>query len=101
MAFDTQQLPVYQGSVRITRELIIPPSIQPNNTAVFNLFRTTCLKDASKLAVVGTLQFQACDDVQCFPPRSVPMHWEFKFIPPDRKRVPVELWRVFESRDQP
>lgn len=101
MAFDTQQLPVYEGTVRITRELIIPPSIQPNNAAVFNLFRANCLKDASKLAVAGTLQFQACDDVQCFPPRSVPLHWEFEFIPPDRKRVPVELWRVFEQRDQP
>lgn len=101
MAFDTNRLPIYEGTVRITRELIVPPSIRPDDNSVFASFRANCLTDGSKLAVGGVLQFQACDDAQCFPPLSLPVHWEFELTPPDRKRVPVELWRVFEVRDQP
>jgi hypothetical protein len=39
---------------------------------------------------------QACDDRQCFPPKSIPLEWKFKFIVPDRQRSPVDLRREFE-----
>lgn len=95
--FESAKLPIYEGAVRISRELIVPPSIQPNNRAVFEAFCANCLKGESKLTVTGTLKFQACDAAQCFPPQSVPLRWEFDFVTPDRKRAPIELWRVFEQ----
>lgn len=98
-AFEKEKLPIYEGAVRITRELIVPPSIQAKNPAVFEAFCANCLKGESKLAVTGTLAFQACDATQCFPPQSVPLKWEFDFVAPDRKRAPIEIWRVFEQPD--
>jgi peroxiredoxin len=98
-AFEPENLTVYEGAIRFTRELIVPPSIQPNNPAVFAAFCSNCLRGESKLGIAGTLKFQACDASQCFPPQSVPLKWEFDFVAPDRKRVPIEIWRVFEQPD--
>jgi peroxiredoxin len=96
-AFELEKLPIYEGDIRITRELIVPPSIQPNNAAVFETFCSNCLRPGAKLAVGGALKFQVCDENQCFPPESVPLKWEFDFVAPDRERVPIEIWRVFEQ----
>jgi len=96
-AFEREPLPIYEGNVRITRELIVPPAIQPNNPAVFAAFSANCLAGGAKLTIPATLKYQVCDAVQCFPPQAVPLVWTFDFIAPDRKRVPVELWRVFEQ----
>ena len=43
------------------------------------------------------LQLQICSDRECLPPQSVPLEWDFAITPPDRDRVPVEHWRVFEQ----
>ena len=48
------------------------------------------------VAASGVLELQACDDRQCFPPKSIPLTWKFKFIAPDRQRSPVDLRREFE-----
>ncbi len=96
MAFSSEKLPVYEGTLRLTRELIIKPLLNDSNPAVFQLFRTSCLDSASKLQASGSLQFQACNERECFPPQSIPLEWKFDFLAPDRQRVPVRLWRAFE-----
>ncbi len=94
--FAEEKLPVYQGTVRLSRELIVQPAIRADDPSVYDLFRKTCLDTQSQAGAIGVLELQACDDRQCFPPKSIPLTWKFKFIAPDRQRSPVDLRREFE-----
>lgn len=96
LAFSEEKLPVYEGTMRLTRELIVQPAIRADDPSVFDLFRKTCLDAQSQISASGVLEMQACDDRQCFPPKSIPLAWKFKFIAPDRQRSPVDLRREFE-----
>ena len=95
-AFADGKLPVYEGTIRLSREFVIRPMISDTHTAVWERFRKACLDSDSRFRASGTLEFQTCSDRECLPPQSVPLGWSFGFTPPDRHRVPVELWRVFE-----
>jgi peroxiredoxin len=95
-AFADRKLPEYQGTVRLTRELVIRPMIGNSNPAVLARFRKACLDSESKFRAAGSLQFQTCTDRECLPPQLIPLTWSFTFTPPDRERVPVEHWRAFE-----
>ena len=94
--FDEEKLPVYEGTIRLTRELIVQPAIRADDPSLYELFRKTCLDSQSQLSASGTLEMQVCDNRQCFPPKSIPLSWKFKFIAPDRQRSPVDLRREFE-----
>ncbi len=95
-AFADRELPEYEGTIRLSREFIVRPMISDTHTAVWERFRTTCLDSDSRVRASGALEFQTCSDRECLPPQSVPLSWSFDFTPPDRHRVPIELWRVFE-----
>jgi peroxiredoxin len=95
-AFADGKLPEYEGTIRLMRELVIRPMISDTHSAVWERFRKSCLDSDSRFPASGTLEFQTCSDRECFPPQTVPLKWSFTFNPPDRHRVPVELWRVFE-----
>lgn len=95
-AFAAERLPEYEGTVRFTRELIIRPMISNGSAAVWQRFRQSCLEADSSFVSQGSLDFQTCTDRECLPPQSVPLKWKFVFVPPDRRRVPVDDWRVFE-----
>ena len=60
-----QTIDVYQKPFHVTQELSVDASPAGR----------TALKGASSITVQGTLNYQACDDKICFPPRSVPMTW--------------------------
>lgn len=94
--FAEEKLPVYEGTIRLTRELIVQPAIRADDPSVYELFRRKCLDAQSQLSASGTLEMQACDNRQCFPPKSIPLSWKFRFIAPDRQRSPVDLRREFE-----
>jgi peroxiredoxin len=94
-AFADAKLPVYEGNIRLTREFVIRPMISDTRTAA-DRFRKACLDSDSRFPASGSLAFQACTDRECSPPQSVPLRWTFAFTPPDRERVPIELWRAFE-----
>ena len=96
-AFADRKLPEYDGTVRLTRELVIRPMISDANPAALARFRKSCLDGDSRFRASGSLEVQACSDRECLPPQSIPLAWSFAFIPPDRERVPVEHWRVFEQ----
>jgi hypothetical protein len=92
-----ETLPVYEDTLRISRDVIVKPAIQANDPSVFKLFCKLCLDSASRIKASGTLRFQACDDTRCYPPQTVQPQWSFHFIYPDRQRSRGELRRELEQ----
>jgi Disulphide bond corrector protein DsbC len=78
-----ETVPVYQGHVRIIRDLTIgqPPEIEP------------FLGADRSLAVEGAFRYQACDEKECYPPQSIPLKWNFRIDKLDSQRAPVDLQR--------
>jgi hypothetical protein len=94
-AFEDGALPVYKGTIRITRELVLKPVLSATDPSLFNLFKNVCLDKAGNIRAKGKINLQVCDDRKCFPPQSVPLEWKFKFLMPDLERSPIELRREF------
>jgi len=78
-----ETVPVYDKHIRITRDIIVGqaaevgPSLAPDRT----------------LTVEGTFRYQACDDKECYVPRSIPLQWKFKVGEMETERVPAEMRR--------
>jgi hypothetical protein len=97
MKSTNETLPVYEDTLRITREIIVKAAIQATDPSIFKLFCARCLDAASHMKLSGVLTFQACDETRCYPPQTVHPQWTFRFIYPDRQRSPGELWRELEQ----
>ena len=65
MQFAEDKLPVYQDTLRLSRELVIQPVLSASDPSVFKAFREICLDSAAHVKASGVLNFQACDDRQC------------------------------------
>lgn len=78
-----ETVPVYQGRVRLTREITFGPE---------NALRPL-LSPSGELVVKGSFRYQACDDRVCYPPETVPLEWRFPFEGLIRERAPAELQR--------
>ncbi len=100
-AFAEGELPVYLGSVRITREIVLKPVLSAADPSLFKLFQSVCLDSAGNVKASGALDLQVCDERKCYPPRTIPLEWKFKFTPPDMARSPGELRREFEQQTPP
>ena len=68
-----EKAPVYQGSVRFTRDVTILPKASP------------------KIELRGSLEYQACDDKVCYLPEKIPLTFTIDVDAHDRTRVPEEL----------
>jgi hypothetical protein len=68
--------PVYEGRVRIVRDIVLDPKAP-----------------AGPAELEGTFRYQACDDRMCYVPRSVPLKWKFEVTPLDSQRVEEGLRR--------
>jgi hypothetical protein len=75
--------PVYQGRVRITREITFGPE-----NAVKPL-----VSPSGELVIKGSFRYQACDDRECYLPETVPLEWRFHFEGLVRERAPAALQR--------
>jgi hypothetical protein len=64
-----QKLSVYSGSFAVTAELKVPV--------------TTAL---GTQRVHGEVKYQACNDRQCFPPKSTPLDFDVKVVKPPRPK---------------
>jgi peroxiredoxin len=95
-AFEENDLPVYEGDLRINRELVLKPVLSAAEPSLFHLFQNVCLDSNSRVKASGVVSFQACDERQCYPPQSVPVQWRFHFVPPDMVRASPGLRREFE-----
>lgn len=91
-----ENLPVYENTVRISREIIVRPLLRASDPSVFQRFCDLCLDSGSRLKASGTLTFQACDEQRCYPPQTLQPKWTFQFSRPDLQRSPDELKREFE-----
>ena len=88
-----ENLPVYEGSLRISREIIVKPALKATDPSLFKLFSDVCLDPSSHIKASGALMFQACDEQRCYPPQTIQPQWRFQFVPPDRQRSPGDLLR--------
>jgi len=53
-------VPVYEGHLRLTREVTIAPAASAPD---------------GKISIEGSFRYQACNDRECFPPRTLSMKW--------------------------
>ncbi len=72
-----EEVPVYQGHFRLTRDIIFASDKE---------IALLVDKDGN-FTLQGTLRYQACDDEKCFLPETVPVAWTFHFEPLDRIRA--------------
>lgn len=76
-----ETVPVYEGRVRLLRDLTIGqqaalgPLLGPDRS----------------LTVEGTFRYQACDAKECYPPKTIPLQWTFHIDPLDSQRAPAAL----------
>ena len=77
-----ERVPVFEGTFRIRQELKI------NTMAEFS---GALGPEGKKIAVKGTLEYQACDSKICFLPSSVPVEWQLQIAPLDRQRAPEDI----------
>ncbi len=78
-----ETVPVYQGSVRLTRDITFGPE---------NALRPL-LSPSGEVVLKESFRYQACDDRVCYPPETVPLQWRFPFEGLVRERAPAELQR--------
>jgi hypothetical protein len=78
-----ETVPVYEGRFRLVRDLTIG---QQNALA-------QVLAPDRTLKVEGTFRYQACDDKECYPPRTIPLQWSIRIEPLDSQRAPAALQR--------
>jgi peroxiredoxin len=60
-----ERVPVYQKPFTLAQELILEGSQDAQ----------AALKGKENVTLTGTLEYQACDDKQCFNPASIPLSW--------------------------
>ena len=68
--------PVYQNPVRLVQEMVLEGNPEAQ----------AALLGKESVTVKGTLQYQACDDKECFLPVSVPLSWTMSVRPLIRER---------------
>jgi peroxiredoxin len=78
-----ETVPVYNSHIRIVRDLAI--GLDPELAPVLSADRT--------LTVEGSFRYQACDDKECFLPKTIPLKWTFQIGRLDTQRVPEALQR--------
>jgi Disulphide bond corrector protein DsbC len=74
---------VYTNHVRIVRDVTV--GLDPEVASALAADRT--------LSVEGSFRYQACDDKECFLPKTIPLRWTFKVGQLDTQRVPEALQR--------
>jgi hypothetical protein len=77
-----ERVPVFEGTFRISQDVKVSSGMD---------FAGSLGKDGKTLAIVGKLEYQACDQTKCYLPTSVPVKWLLQVSPLDRTRAPVEI----------
>jgi hypothetical protein len=76
-----ETVPVYEGRVRLLRDLTIG-----QQAALGPL-----LGPDRNLTVEGSFHYQACDAKECYQPKTIPLKWTFHIDPLDSQRAPAAL----------
>lgn len=72
-----EHVAVYQKPFRLLQEVVLEVSPEA----------AKALAGQTELKLSGSLQYQACDDKQCFNPASVPLSWSIKLTPNITERI--------------
>ena len=72
-----ERVAVYQKPFNLLQEVVLEVSPEAANA----------LAGQTELRLRGILQYQACDDKQCFNPASVPLSWTLKLTPNITERI--------------
>jgi hypothetical protein len=83
-----ETVPVYTNHIRLVRDLAV--GLDPEVTPALAADRT--------LAVEGSFHYQACDDKECYLPKTIPLNWTFTVGQLDTQRVPDSLQRKITSK---
>lgn len=78
-----ETVPVYNSHIRLVRDIAM--GLDPELTPLLGADRT--------VTVGGSFRYQACDDKECYLPKTIPLEWTFKLGQLDTQRVPEELRR--------
>jgi hypothetical protein len=70
-----ERVPVYQRPFRLVQDLEIDPAPQA----------VAALAGRTDMTINATLTYQACDDLVCFNPQTVPLSWTVALKPLDRE----------------
>jgi peroxiredoxin len=71
-----ERVPVFQKPFTLVQKVIVEGTRQAQ----------AALRGKENLTLTGTLDYQACDDKQCFNPASVPLSWTLALRPQVRER---------------
>jgi hypothetical protein len=77
-----EQVPVFEGEVRISSDATISASRD---------FMKSLGENGKTITIAGQLSYQACDKITCYLPISVPVSWQVKVSPLDRQRSPEAI----------
>jgi hypothetical protein len=72
-----ERVAVYQQPFTLLQEVVLEVSLEA----------AKALAGQTELKLSGMLQYQACDDKQCFNPASVPLSWKLKLTPNITERI--------------
>jgi len=78
-----ETVPVYNTRIRLVRDVMIGQ--EGELASILGPDRT--------LTIEGTFRYQACDDKECYIPKTLPLKWTFRIGKLDTQRVPAELQR--------
>ncbi len=78
-----EMVPVYDRPVRLVRDITL--GLDPELAPALSADRT--------LTVEGFFRYQACDDRECYLPKTIPLRWTFQVGQLDMQRVPEPLQR--------
>jgi hypothetical protein len=67
-----ERVPVFQKPFRLVQELVLDGTPQAQQA----------LRGKESVAIKGALEYQACNDRECFNPVSVPLSWNVSLRPP-------------------
>lgn len=81
-----ETVPVYDEHFRVTRDIVIG---QENEIAPL-------IGPDRMLTVEATLKYQACDDKECYLPRSIPLKWTFPVGKLVTERPPADVQRKLQ-----
>ncbi len=76
-----EKAPVYEGSITVERDLTFAQQKQLQDAA----------GDSGKVHVESSFKYQACDDKVCYPPVTLPLKFDFEFVPHDSQRAPEDI----------
>lgn len=76
-----ETVPVFEGAFRLRRDLTIG---QAQDLAAV-------LDKERNITIDGSFRYQACDEKECFPPRTIPIEFRLKVDPLDRERAPAAM----------